>query len=69
MAVSRQRRWQMKKNEQGLCSNCGKRPHRETSTICDHCTVKIREYHRKRFGYLPHAVTGVGRAITVHSDN
>jgi hypothetical protein len=44
--ISRQRRWQINKSKQGLCTICGKRSI-VTSNRCEVCVIKYRVYQRE----------------------
>lgn len=46
-SISRQRRWQLKKREQGLCERCGKEP-RVTGHECLKCAVRTRNKRAKQ---------------------
>ena len=62
MSLSRQRRWQLKKMEQGLCYICGHRKvaHKDT-TRCKVCIVKSRMAIRLKRGCKPRKKNGRGR--------
>lgn len=46
--LSRQRKWQIKQKEKGLCHLCPKK--RVTATWCLEHSIKYREYQRKKLG-------------------
>ena len=45
--ISKQKKWQMKKAEQGLCVTCGKRPIVENRKKCEYCleSDRLRKMH------------------------
>lgn len=50
--ISRQRAWQLRKQAEGKCTQCGN-PSRESKTQCEECAVKnatasLRRYHLKK---------------------
>ena len=55
--MSKQRQWQLRKREQGLCERCGKKPAAEGLRLCHDCGLKTRKArHVKRMTEkgLPH---------------
>ena len=46
--MTRQYRWQLKKKEQGLCVNCGRRKIYK-SWYCKECHIKKLQRRRKRY--------------------
>ena len=67
--------WRAEKDALGLCILCGKRPQRETSSICQEChsssianrKKRVRECAARRDMYLLHEVSSRGREKTVCS--
>lgn len=43
------KRYRAKKKAQGLCVQCGTRPNNGTTTYCDECAKKRREYSRELY--------------------
>ncbi len=46
--LSRQRRWQQKKLDEGLCKICGSRRHEPSKTVCRRCQERARDRARLR---------------------
>lgn len=53
--LSRQRRWQLKKMQMGLCPNCGKRkePDRANKRRCLSCEKSTNQKHGETYGNSP----------------
>ncbi|GIK15015.1 MAG: hypothetical protein BroJett002_37220 [Candidatus Brocadia sinica] len=62
---SKQALWQAKQRELGNCVICGKKPPHK-KCLCPGCSVKRREYQRRRFGYNPKQQGKAGRNIIYH---
>ena len=59
--LSRQRRWQESKREEGLCCYCGVKPFSLYAGWCDECHEKRRDRARARSGSNPKQEGGAGR--------
>ena len=58
--LSRQRRWQLRKLEQGLCYICGK-PQGAAAALCDEHALARRKQKRKLLGCKPWKAGKKGR--------
>lgn len=59
--LSRQRRWQESKREEGFCCECGAKPFSTYEGWCDGCHAKRLDRSRARSGSKPKQEGGVGR--------
>lgn len=59
--VSRQRKWQLKKAEAGLCIQCGKPRGCDSKALCIDCRDKRRKYLRAARGLNAWKKGGRGR--------
>lgn len=51
--ISRQRRWQLKQQAAGRCTNCGAERYPQSKTYCLRCLRQVRENSRRRNGHRP----------------
>lgn len=61
MITARQR--YINRKNRGVCTRCGRHP--VTKGLCLECkrktAIRMRKYMRKRYGFRPQAISGIGR--------
>jgi hypothetical protein len=65
--MTRQREWQIKKNKEGLCAQCGQGKLNLYSNHCDECAKRKRELTREARGHQDGAKSGLGRPLLVNA--